>query len=123
MQIDQEIGTPVNINHSLSKFVAYLKDATLQESIKSARSNSVIELPEGITWLGDKKDFSNQLFLRPCYFDLLEAKEEYFKLNSELNTIVYTGTRGIGKSPFSHLRYLNLRLLHSFKPFSLCADS
>lgn len=36
--------------------------------------------------------------MRPCYFELLEAKKEYFKLNTKLQGVVYTGTPGIGKS-------------------------
>lgn len=98
MQIGLEIGKPVESDHPLSQFVACLQDSTLQERIKNAKSNSVIELPKGIVWLGDEDNFSNELFMRPCYFDLLEAKEEYFKLNSTLRAVVYTGTPGIGKS-------------------------
>ena len=75
-----------------------LRDSKIQENIKGAKSGSVITLPEGIYWLGDVENFSNELFMRPCYFELLEAKEEYFKLNDKLNTVVYTGTPGIGKS-------------------------
>lgn len=51
----------------LSKFVACLKDSTLHDKINNTTSGSVIKLPEGIIWLGDKPNFSNDLFMRPCH--------------------------------------------------------
>ena len=98
MQIRLQSGKLVKSDHPLSQFVACLREDTLKERIKDAKRNLVIELPKGFVWLGDQENFSNQLFMRPCYFDLLDAKKEYFNRNSKLRAVVYTGTPGIGKS-------------------------
>ena len=71
MQIGLQGGKLVESDHPLSQFVACLREDTLKEHIKDAKPNSVIELPKGFVWLGDQEIFSNQLFMRPCYFDLL----------------------------------------------------
>lgn len=49
-------------------------------------------------WMGDKSTFTNELYVRPCYQELLEAKDKYFELNKHLSSVVFTGTPGIGKS-------------------------
>jgi len=92
-----ESGMLLGDGHLSSKFVACLKDSTLQENINNATSSSVIKLPLGIIWLEDESAFWNELFMRPCYFKLLEAEEEYFKLNRKLYTLMYIGPSGIGK--------------------------
>ena len=69
-------------------------------SINSTKLSSIIKLPKGINWLQNCANFSNELYMRLCYFDLLEAKQEYFKLNKKLNTVIYIGTPEIDKSYF-----------------------
>jgi hypothetical protein len=78
--------------------VKCLENPSLQETIKAAKAGNVISLPEGVVWLGNKKTFSNELFVRACYSELLEAKERYVELSDGLEGVVYTGTPGIGKS-------------------------
>lgn len=95
---DVKIGDTLSAEHSLSKFVACLRNQELQEIIKNAKAGSLIKLPEGVLWLGDESTFTNELYVRPCYLELLEAKEKYFELSKALNAVVYTGTPGIGKS-------------------------
>jgi hypothetical protein len=79
--------------------VKCLGNPSLQETIKTAKAGNVISLPKGVVWLGNEQTFSNELFVRACYSELLEAKERYVKLSDkELQGVVYTGTPGIGKS-------------------------
>ena len=78
--------------------MACLRDKGLQEIIKNAEAGSLIKLLEEVVWMGDKVIFTNELYVRPCYLELLEAKESYFKLNKNLSSVVFTGTPGIGKS-------------------------
>jgi hypothetical protein len=83
----------------MSEFVNCLRDPRLQESMRTAKAGEKIMLPKGVIWLGNSATFSNELFVRACYSELVEAKEEYFKLsNGKLQGVVYTGTSGIGKS-------------------------
>ena len=97
-------GELLSAGHGLSKFVACLRDQGLQKIINSAETGSLIKLREEVVWLGDKSTtFTNELYVRSCYQELLEAKEKYFELNKKLNSIVFTGTPGIGKSHFCAL--------------------
>jgi hypothetical protein len=76
-----------------------LRNSSVQESIKTAKAGEKITLPEGVVWLGNSATFSNELFVRACYSEIVEAKEEYFKLsNKKPPGIVYIGTPRIGKS-------------------------
>jgi hypothetical protein len=91
-------GTQLPDAHPMSKFVNCLRNSSLQESIKTAKAGKKITLLEGVVWLGNSATFSNELFVRAYYYELVEAKEEYFKLsNKKPPGVVYTGTPWIGK--------------------------
>ena len=54
----------------------------------------MIKLPVGVFWLGSKSVFTNEIFIRPAYVEMLEAREAYREAGREFNVTLFTGTPG-----------------------------
>ena len=58
------------------------------------KAGTVITLPDGAFWLGYQPDFSNQLFVRKAYPEILCAREAYRKAGRDFRVTLVTGTPG-----------------------------
>ncbi|KAK9829432.1 hypothetical protein WJX72_005844 [[Myrmecia] bisecta] len=85
----------------LSLFAKACQVPEVQEQILELRPASTISLGNGALWLGLRRVATPELFVRPCYIALLEAREQYLKsrdFQDRPGTTIFTGTPGIGKS-------------------------
>ena len=65
--------------------------------ILDPQAESVITLEDGAVWLGMTDDASSDLFVRRCYVELFEAREDYIKWHKWERgcQTLFTGTAGV----------------------------
>jgi hypothetical protein len=57
-------------------------------------AGTVITLPDGVSWLGHSTDFSNQVFVRSAYPEMLRARDAYRAAGRVFKATLITGTPG-----------------------------
>ena len=69
----------------------------LQEAILNPQSGTVIRLDGSAVWLAMPAVASADLYVRPCYLDLIEARTEYIKEHKwgKGCMTIFTGTPGV----------------------------
>ena len=94
--------TPLNrliraLLHSSSEESAFHNAFRPQGPILDPQAESLITLEDGAVWLGIMDDASSDLFVRPCYVELFEAREVYIKGHKwERGCLtLFTGTPGV----------------------------
>ena len=66
----------------------------VRQSLMNPQSTGVISLPKGIFWLGDRCTFTEDLYVRACYGELLDARNAYREAGRKFVTTIFTGTPG-----------------------------
>lgn len=65
----------------------------VRKSLMNAPSKGVISLPKDIHWLGNFT-FTEDIYVRPCYNELLAARDAYREAGCKFATTLFTGTPG-----------------------------
>ncbi|CAL8472109.1 g11651 [Coccomyxa elongata] len=85
----------------LSTFAKACQTSKVRSQLLDPKPGGTVCLPGGAVWLGLTDVTTAELFVRPCYIELLEARAQYLKtrgFEDKPGTTIFTGTPGIGKS-------------------------